>query len=580
MEMARPLLCFVAVLAIFGLCSSCPAQIVRSRDSVVGIREGNLNDLLVEHGLVPKDLKGRQVCLMIRLGGAYAEVIACADNAQDPRPLADLIAKGAGMSDVQYSQDDGCSAAFGRLSFGRLFTTDRRWSFDCESVVRAFRQDGWTVYGGIRVEGDATDQIVATAVAHSSRNSIYRFSDFESVPVPLHAHIGIGTQVLPFVVVCGPFAILLACFGAGTVVAKRKTLDLESRRRIFQSLTRRLIYLAMALCLAVSLSAIFLGWLDPVSDLWFGASSNMPLIVAIFPMMPIPILLLIPMSRVEARLFSDSADKPKFQAAKVMPLSKPSARAQAVIAVVFFAIGFVLIQLSIFAVPRASPLRMLFTLAGYAAVFGAMPLAGLLVARNKRLDLAAQSDDPVVKRALEFAGRLRVPLAVVSVIEPGDQRRDVSVRLYAYRLMVSRHAIDGLSSDVLDFGIVYALTSRAYRMLLAMFACIVPLAAIFAGAQVWAQHHMRAEQRPLVLLGGVLLIFIPVRFLVPLLQSRDSLRQIRESLATIPSRRAAVEWMESSLDGPQQVVRASMLDKHRRLVFSQIEQVADEMGLA
>jgi hypothetical protein len=572
-----------AALSIALLCLSAigSAGIKKSETALVSIREHNFIESIQQHGLGPASLSRRQIYLLIRLGAAYEQIVACAPPSEDAKALARSLTHGLDGAEAWYSQEDDYAAAEVNASNGNLFSRERSWDFDLGALVRRLQSDGWEVFGGVRVASDAKGAIQVLPAVHAAGYSLFPIAPLLDRPIHLEAHLSTPLFVLPFVVAFGPMVALILGFIAATAVAKRKDIVLERRRKLYSLLARYPLFGMIALCLPLSIVAIFGGLLVPVADLWFGTSNQAAAFIPIvFLGLPVSILALIPMSRIETRLFSDLADKPDFQPAKLVPLTKTSKGPQSVMAIGFIVAGAAVLIGSITLFPKGG-YRPIGMMVGYGLMMLAGPFSGLLAARKNFPKMLAENEDPLVKRVLLVAQAGKCQITGVDLVEPRDQNQRVAITAYASRITITRKTVEELSESALDFGIAFALMTKTARTMALVFLFVVPLALVFTFLNVEVFHKvLQVEQRGPAMLVSMLLIIGPMLPYMNWLTKTEARRQIRDSLRLVSSRSGAIEWIEKSMAAPLLGGREKMFLKRKAQFLAAIDQAADDMGLA
>ncbi|MDR3688158.1 MAG: hypothetical protein P4L46_02180 [Fimbriimonas sp.] len=570
----------IACVLMWLAASVCPAQVTESAEWLIKTREHNFIATIRKHQLGPEVLERKQLYLIARTGAAFAQVIVAANPNENAKALAEDLRRGFGAADVAYSQEDDYAAAVANFSRGRLLSREHAWDFDLGAVVRVLREDGWTVFGGVSVTRDASDGIPATEVTHSNSIATFPIEPLIDRPIHLQARMSVVLWLLPFVVVFGPLLALIGGFSVAVIVAKRTDIELTRRRALYKSCAIKPIYWAIGLCIPISMLGILGGFLIPIADLWFGTSSvATALIPFLFLSMPIPMLLLIPMSGVENRLFSDNADKPDFQGSKTVNLTPSSKYTPIGLMLAFFIVGFGMTAYSS-SLPKQQASRSTIRLIGTVVMFGGIPLSGYMSAKFTARKIPAQTGDPIVERALRIARESKCLCGGVDLIEPRDQSQRVSIVSYNGRLTITRKAIESLSPDSLDFGIAYSLLGSSVRQILPFFLVIIPLSFVFAFFLMpYVRAHAPVETRSFLLFFAML---APAIVAMPLMLSivrNSQRRQIRGALSVVPSRAAGQEWLDKSMETPLVTMSPQRFERNRSRIFAMFDDVCREKGL-
>ena len=568
-------------VCIFIGIQSALAEIKESKNSIVLAQNHSFIKVIAENSLGPETLSKRQVYLLVRLGAAYADIVVCAQPSKSAKGLATTLANGMGISDAVYSQEDDYAAAEAEISFGKLFSQKHEWDFDINQVKRAFQDAGWEVFGGVKINSDSVAGVPASPITVTKTHNDYSLESLTKAPVHLHAAISPIIVVLPFFVFFGPSGVLLISFLVAYAFAKRKDLDVARRRKLFANLIRFPLFGTMALCLPLSMFVIFGGLLVPVADLWFGSPNQAgAFIPVVMGGMPLLILLFIPISRVETRLFSNAPDKLNFETAQFVPVAGPSRKPQIWLGLTFVAIGAAVQFGGIFYGGKGG-VRMTTQLLGFAIMFGGMPLSALILARTRKGNPLESSSDPLAKRVIELSKATKTDVLAVDVIEPRDQAQGVAVTLYSGRLSITRKAIDELSDSGMDFAIAHALAAKTGRSVLTMFAVILPFALIFAGIQSWVRSQTHATSAsPFFLMLPMLLmpvLMLPVMFKVI---ERDRFRNMRDTLKLVPNVQAAEEWIEKSCAQSPTNPMVRRTEKYRESLLKVLSEAGKALGLA
>jgi len=573
---ATTVICWVLML----LGSTCWAQVTDSHQWLIGSKNQNFIKLIQRHGLAPEKLGRKDIYLIVRVGASFAQVVVAADSRESAKGLAEDLRRGMGVTEASYSQEDDYAAAEANISNAQIFSRERSWDFDLGSVVRILESDGSKVFGGVSVAKDANSSIATAEITHSSSTCTYPLEPLIRSPIHLQARMVLGMWILPFVVVFGPLTALIVGFALAVWVAKRKGIELTRRRALYKALAIYPMFGAIGLCLPISLFAIFSGTLVPIADLWFGTSNvGIAFLPIIFLSLPLPMLLLIPMSRVETRLFSDQADKVGFQPSKVVPLTPRPKLALVSIMVACIAVGFAMTLYASY-LPKQQNSRTFIRIIGTIVMYGGIPLAGFITSRFTGSKLRTQEHDPLVDRVLRIGDVTRCYVGGVDVIEPCDQSQRVSIVPYNGRLWITRTAINQVSDEALDFGIAYALLGKPFRTVLPVMVAVFPLAGFMAFIVMpWVRATVPIEMRgPAMFVTIFSQAFLVFPFMLWFMK-KESKRQIRVALSAVPNRAAAEEWLEESLASPMASVSLKRHEKLKLRVLMQLDEVSKEMGL-
>ncbi len=571
----RYLICLAVALFSTAIVS---AQVTESKDTLVGIRDHNFIRTLTENG-APENLSKGQIYLLVRIGAAFENITACAGTSEDAVKLANSLQRASGINEVRYAKEDDYTAAFAGHSSGHLFNMSQSWDFDLSSIVQRLKADGWQVFGGVTL-GTHVSANVAGSPLHVVRNvQTFPLEAFTQHPVHLETKVGGIPIALIAIVIFGPFFGLVFGFTAGTAIAKNKTIEISARRKLYLKLIRTPTYGLMGLSVVVSLFAIFTRQLTPIVDVWFGTSQEASVIIPlIMPMMLLSVLAIIPMSKVERKLFSTAPDSTDFKPAEAVPITDSPKKPTPVWMIAQVVAGATVSLTVIFTHP-SQLVRFIGTIVGYGLMFTAGLLSGYIASRRRKLNPVSESDDPLVQKVMRFAEAAKASVWSVDVLEPRDQIQKVAIFVLNGKLTLSRTALDELSEPALDYGIVSSLSSKTSQMLLPMFAMILVLVSAFVFAMMKIRALLPREQVGSAIFasfGGMFAVEFPFLMWLNRWVRR---KQIRASLTLVPNHLAAREYVEKSMAPLTSDLPSKRTEKFRTQALADIDLVANQMGL-
>lgn len=470
----------LAVVCFLLLAQNSPANIVKSKDSLVGTREHNLlKGFAKDFGFpVPEMKNGQSVCLA-ELTGVNLQVLVVGPskrNAQNYALILEAWGKSQGFSsEVEYSQEADCSAA--RLShhvggFGRYTATTE---FDLKSLFVNMRliEPNFKM-GFLHPIWTKTNLTIAPDKA-TTKNLVWIVSDradgFAKVATTLTIQKWMPVVLVLWLTI--PIIGYLIGAGMGLYISKRHDLPISARRTLYSKLFLGSVYGSIGLHTLLVMATLPTKVLDPLSQLWFGSrfSTIGILFVPLFMFVPLAMRPLI--HKIELKLFGpteselaqikqaeingNAISRDVEERAPTNPLSLVSLR------VIFYVLGISLFAYS-FILPSDNPWKSILRLIGLVFFIAAPYFKASSQAQKFVVDESTY--EQIKFRVQDRTNRLA---KVMNLIPPKTEviRENIGGKYFAgasfNSITLSLFVSENLPEPQLDFVLAHELSHIKYR---------------------------------------------------------------------------------------------------------------------
>jgi len=542
MKLKSIVLVLIAALSTF---ASASIEHAKNDQSLVWTREHNLIETMEKHNVIPVTRGKNDLVLIARIGGAYSEIILCAPPSGDAFAVAEIVNKAIDADQVKWNQEDDYAAVRMAWSRAHYFNYHGTNLVQIGKLVEALTLSGWKVSGCVATSKSASTNISSTPF---SRNSSYNFYSLKDSPSEVRVEVSVSAFLtfLIFLIPFGPICVLLTGYLIALTYCRNPNIPADNRRKVYRFMIGKVVIGSICICLPIAIFLIGSGGLTPVGDLWFGSYGSSFMMPIVMITLPVIFLLLIPLSRLESRILSETPDKPNFVPSRVKGVSGINQKRQLMLTLPFF-FGGTLIYSLVFILPQHSGISVASRFVGLFLMMFSTQIASFIVSRTKPLERPNETTEPAVLRAYDLAVRSQVNLLNISIIEPGDTKQTIGVSYMNNKLIITRKAIDELSAEALDFGVALALQDSMAVMIPIVLICVVAVALTLPVIK-YATQHIDPSNRVFATFGiqfGMAFLIVPFTMKFIMLHQD---RKLRKALALVPNAEAAREYITRSIN--------------------------------
>lgn len=325
--MIRKLLLFFAMI-LGALAGASPVvRVSESKDGILGTKIRTHLALLQDHLGFPDFPRKQGIVLAVSMGAATGEIVVVGPVSGDAKAYSDELLTFALdnklPANIHWAKENDGASAMLTWGTGEVGRTSGEQTLPLGGLVDGFRTIDPEVHTSLRVPRHAE---LANAPAPKYTSSKSNF--FDESAVKGSDQVTVGTTLpgwMPLAIILFvalvPVCTITGIF-AGMAVAKKESIPLFERRKIYSKCVYYGAFGSIFLHLPLAMWLMFTGKLTPIADLWFGSTS----VSSPFgPMLILPMLVFIPMlalaNRTEKKLFGPLQADPLL----LPPIIPPSA---------------------------------------------------------------------------------------------------------------------------------------------------------------------------------------------------------------------------------------------------------------
>lgn len=487
---------------VLGLTRLADAEITESKqDLLLSVRSGFLS-WAREHRGTSGTLGKMDRLLLIQAGAAFADVMVIGPvNSDMPLDARILEAELGGKTDVEYGEEEELSVVLAELQSNAVFKRSSLTTVPLGRLATALRRKGYRVFAVAR----ARKYVAVTGLRQVDETRRWRYYEPGSETEATFRATLTGTELWgPGIMMFGPLVFLLIGFGLATLYGRQASIEVEKRRSVYKKLVLWPVFGSIAVCLPFAFWLILDGHLYPLGDLWFGSASASTFMMLILPTLIVPLTLLGPISRVEARLFGPSPDEPLEEIKRESKEVGKSPRLFGIVLIIALFAAWALCPLFL---PRE--LRWineaLFILLMASILFRSALIEKFAKFQGRSV-LDTDPNDPLLREVDLLARQARRQILKVTVVEPNAPETAPTCFFFRGELTVNKPFL-ALPEAERRFGLALALTQSFGGGLAKPLVLAVP---IMGGVLLLSQNGPPRLRE----LGPILLV-VPVVLLIP-----------------------------------------------------------------
>lgn len=543
MKRKWPVLVAILSVAFVAPAALARASITESKDDLLPSTRSGLYSWAKEHGAPAGPLGRSDRLLLVQAGAAFAEIIligpAGSEMLYDARTLRDEL--GAGTI-VEYGEEEEGSVVVATLANNEFLKRHSVTTVPAGRIVRALQARGYHVFSFVR----ARKYAAVTGLKQLDETRRWRYFELTGESDATFEASLAGPELWgPALMMFGPLVCLLLGFGAATIYARQTEIEVERRRAAYRKLVLWPVFGSIAVCLPFSMWLIIDGHLYPLGDLWFGSASVSPFILLLMPTLLIPLIALVPMTKVETRLFGPNPNEPL---APSRMESKEVGKGLVKWSILIPIALFVLWLLSVNLVPRELKWvsQTLYVLA-IASPPLVPSLVNILLKLRRTSLLEVDPSDPVLQEVSDVAGKVGARVRKLTIVEPAVEHADPTCFSSHGVVTVNRPFLE-LPEGERRFGLALALGHNPGRSVFKHMMLIVPIAAGFALLMAFGPTSLKSLG-PLLLLAPMALFLPILLWWTPRSFRQDIRRSMIRALTICQDVEAARRFIARSLEG-------------------------------